>query len=92
MKFDSTTKNPNGTITRRYDGIVYDYMVTGNATSGGYVVHAEAWTKERQQKLFRVIVGRTLGEAVAKIKDTERRSRELWGDEKRPRNANYKRR
>jgi|DEB0MinimDraft_3_1074331.scaffolds.fasta_scaffold24491_3 hypothetical protein len=92
MKFDSITKNPNGTITRRYDGIVYDYMVTGNARSGGYVVHAEAWTKERQQKLFRVIVGRTLADAVKKIEQTEALSRKNFGDEKRPRNANYKRR
>ena len=92
MRFDSTTKNPNGTITRRYDGIVYDYMVTGNATSGGYVVHAQAWTPERQQKLFRVIVGRTLKDAIQKIEQTEALSAKLYGSEKRPRNANYKRR
>ena len=92
MKFESIIKNPNGTFTRRFDGIVYDYMVTGNSKSGGYVVHAEAWTAERQQKMFRVIVGRTLRDAVRKIEQTEALSAKNFGSEKRPRHASYKRR
>ena len=77
MKFDITTEH--GRRIRRYVGIVSDYTITGNSRTG-YVLYAQAWTKVHQQRFFRVIVTRTLAEAIRKLERSETLARQLYGD------------